>query len=72
MGRWRRLRRAFEAADCAGAGTVAMTEMVSILTREGLHMGEEEMLDLMQRYERSAPARAPAPLLQPRIPRCRC
>ena len=52
LARWRRLRQAFEKVDVVGAGTVSMCEMVAIMTREDLHMGDEEMLDLMRRYER--------------------
>jgi hypothetical protein len=59
LSRWRRLRLAFEHIDVAGAGTVSMSEMVSVMTREDLHMGDEEMLDLMRRYERFSSPSSP-------------
>ena len=59
IARWRRLRHAFEQVDVVGAGTVSITEMVAVMTREDLHMGDEEMLDLLRRYERYLALLAP-------------
>ena len=66
MGRWRRLQRGFQGADAAGEGTVTMQQMVAILRREGLDVGEEEMLDLMLRYDKCAsPIPRRNPVVQP-------